>query len=199
MAQADDPAAGPVWLDLEHERLRRGEKPLHLRPKTFALPRHPVAHPGRVLSKGELMEAVWPKTAISDGVLMVSSNEVRQALGDMAQAPQYLDVLWRRRSLPAGPGGPGAALPRDGWCAAGRMAGAARPDLLVQMPALLAADALEAVQRRVLGATGRDDCARVTFFAKGCRCPRAVVCERSLSVRFCGSAPICCARRRPCF
>ena len=22
MAQADDPAAGPVWLDLEHEQLR---------------------------------------------------------------------------------------------------------------------------------------------------------------------------------
>ena len=114
MAQADDPAAGPVWLDLEHEQLRRGEKPLHLRPKTFALLRYPVAHPGRVLSKDELMEAVWPKTAISDGVLMVSSNEVRQTLGDMAHAPQYLDVLWRRRSLPAGPGGPGAALPRDG-------------------------------------------------------------------------------------
>ena len=153
MAPGDDPAAGPVWLDLEHEQLRRGDKPLHLRPKSFALLRYLVAHPGRVLSKDELVEAVWPKTAISDGVLMVSSNEVRQALGDMAQAPQYLDVLWRRRSLPAGPGGPGAALPRDGWCAAGRMAGAARPDLLVQMPALLAADALEAAQRRVLGAT----------------------------------------------
>jgi len=34
MAQADDPAAGPVWFDLEHEQLRRGDKPLHLRPKS---------------------------------------------------------------------------------------------------------------------------------------------------------------------
>ena len=96
MAQADDPAAGPVWLDLEHEQLRRGNKPLHLRPKSFALLRYLVAHPGRVLSKDELVEAVWPKTAISDGVLTVAINEVRQALGDMAQAPQYLETVHRR-------------------------------------------------------------------------------------------------------
>jgi Transcriptional regulatory protein, C terminal len=96
MAQADDPAAGPVWLDLEHEQLRRGNKPLHLRPKSFALLRYLVAHPGRVLSKDELVEAVWPKTAISDGVLTVAINEVRQALGDMAQASQYLETVHRR-------------------------------------------------------------------------------------------------------
>jgi DNA-binding winged helix-turn-helix (wHTH) protein len=226
MAQGNDPAAGPVWLDLEHEQLRRGDKALHLRPKSFALLRYLVAHPGRVLSKDELVEAVWPRTAISDGVLTVSINEVRHALGDAAQAPQYLEtvprrgyrwrgalpttapfpdlegsrpaaslapplpigreaevaqlknwlaqarrggrqvgfvtgeagigkttvvdalcgadrpgagpvagagavyrVLWRRRSLSPGPGGPGAALPRAGWRAPGRIAGAARPDL----------------------------------------------------------------------
>ena len=96
MAQADDPAAGPVWFDLEHEQLRRGDKPLHLRPKSFALLRYLVAHPGRVLSKDQLVEAVWPKTAISDGVLTVAINEVRHALGDMAQAPQYLETVPRR-------------------------------------------------------------------------------------------------------
>jgi hypothetical protein len=199
MKQADDPAAGPVWLDMEHEQLRRGEKPLHPGPKTFALLGYPVAHPGRVLSKDELMEAVWPKTAISDGALTMSSNEVRQALRDMPQAPQYLDVLWRRRSLPAGLGSLGQFCGgTDGARLVVWLAQHA-PTWLVQMPALLAADALKAVQRRVLGATGRDDCARVTFFAKRRRRPRAVVCERSLSDRFCGSAPICCARRRPCF
>ena len=68
MAQGDDPAAAPVWLDLEHEQLRRGDKALHLRPKSFALLRYLVAHPGRVLSKDELVQAVWPRTAISDAV-----------------------------------------------------------------------------------------------------------------------------------
>jgi DNA-binding winged helix-turn-helix (wHTH) protein/predicted ATPase len=95
MAQGDR-AAAPTWLDLEHEQLRRGDKLLHLRPKSFALLRYLVAHPGRVLSKDELVEAVWPKTAISDGVLTVSITEVRQALGDAAQAPQYLETVPRR-------------------------------------------------------------------------------------------------------
>jgi DNA-binding winged helix-turn-helix (wHTH) protein len=96
MAHGDNHAAGSVWLDLEHEQLRRGNKTLHLRPKSFALLRYLVAHPGRVLSKDELVEAVWPKTAMSDGVLTVSINEVRHALGDMAQAPQYLETVPRR-------------------------------------------------------------------------------------------------------
>ena len=33
MAQADNPEAGAVWLDLEHEQLWRGNQALHLRPK----------------------------------------------------------------------------------------------------------------------------------------------------------------------
>ena len=96
MAQADDPAAGAVWLDLEHEQLWGGGQARHLRPKSFALLRYLVAHPGRVLSKDELVQAVWPETAISDGVLTVSITEIRQALGDAVQAPQYLETVPRR-------------------------------------------------------------------------------------------------------
>ena len=96
MAQADDSAAGAVWLDLEREQLWRGDQARHLRPKSFALLRYLVAHPGRVLSKDELVQAVWPETAISDGVLTVSITEIRQALGDAAQAPQYLETVPRR-------------------------------------------------------------------------------------------------------
>src|SRR5215469_16854171 len=96
MAQGDAPAAAAVWLDLEREQLRRGDKTLYLRPKSFAVLRYLVAHPGRVLSKDELVEAVWSRTAISDGVLTVSIAEIRRALGDAVQAPQYLETLPRR-------------------------------------------------------------------------------------------------------
>lgn len=96
MAQGDVPAAGLVWLDLEREELRRGDTTLYLRPKSFALLRYLVAHPGRVLSKDELVEAVWPRTAISDGVLTVSIAEIRRALDDAAQAPQHLETVPRR-------------------------------------------------------------------------------------------------------
>jgi predicted ATPase/DNA-binding winged helix-turn-helix (wHTH) protein len=96
MAQADDTEAGAVWLDLEHEQLRRGSQALHLRPKSFALLRYLVAHAGRVVSKDELVQAVWTETAVSDGVLTVSITEIRQVLGDTAQAPQYLETVPRR-------------------------------------------------------------------------------------------------------
>ena len=85
-----------MWLDLEHERLWRGGQALHLRPKSFALLRYLVEHAGRVVSKDELVQAVWPETAVSDGVLTVSITEIRQVLGDTAQAPQYLETIPRR-------------------------------------------------------------------------------------------------------
>ena len=59
MAQADDPAAGAVWLDLEHEQLWGGGQAASAA-QSFALLRYLVAHPGRVLSKDELVQAVWP-------------------------------------------------------------------------------------------------------------------------------------------
>jgi DNA-binding winged helix-turn-helix (wHTH) protein/predicted ATPase len=96
MAQVDNPEAEAVWLDLEHEQLWRGAQALHLRPKSFALLRYLVAQPGRVVSKDELVQAVWPETAVSDGVLAVSITEIRQVLGDTAQAPQYLETVPRR-------------------------------------------------------------------------------------------------------
>jgi predicted ATPase/DNA-binding winged helix-turn-helix (wHTH) protein len=96
MAQVDDSEAAAVWLDLAHEQLWRGGQTLHLRPKSFALLRYLVAHAGRVVSKDELVQAVWPETAVSDGVLTVSITEIRQVLGDTAQAPQYLETVPRR-------------------------------------------------------------------------------------------------------
>jgi DNA-binding winged helix-turn-helix (wHTH) protein len=77
MAQADNPEAEAVWLDLEHEQLWRGAQALHLRPKSFALLCYLVAQPGRVVSKDELVQAVWPETAVSDGVLAVSIRHYR--------------------------------------------------------------------------------------------------------------------------
>ena len=65
MARRHDHAAGPVWLDLAHEQLWRGVEALHLRPKSFAVLRYLVAHPGRVVAKDELVQAVWPETAVS--------------------------------------------------------------------------------------------------------------------------------------
>src|SRR5918912_742644 len=61
-------------LDLEGEQLWRGVEALRLRPKSFAVLRYLVAHAGRVVRKEELMRAIWPDTAISDGMLNASKR-----------------------------------------------------------------------------------------------------------------------------
>lgn len=55
---------------------------IKLRPKTFEMLRLFAANPGRVLSKQELMEAVWPNVYVSEDSLFQCVREIRAALGD---------------------------------------------------------------------------------------------------------------------
>ena len=96
MAHAHEPQETPWRLDLAHERLWRGTEVVHLRPKSFAVLCYLVAHPERLLSKDELVQAVWPDTAVSDGVLTVCMAELRKVLGDTTQTPQYIETVPRR-------------------------------------------------------------------------------------------------------
>src|SRR5262245_6560379 len=59
MAQADNPEAEAVWLDLEHEQLWRGAQALHLRPKSFALLCYLVAQPGRASARPQWSTPLW--------------------------------------------------------------------------------------------------------------------------------------------
>jgi predicted ATPase len=81
---------------LVNERLWRGDQALALRPKTFALLRYLVAHPGQLLTKAVLLEALWPETMVSEVVLAVRIRELRQVLGDSAQAPRFIETVHRR-------------------------------------------------------------------------------------------------------
>src|SRR5207247_1678876 len=96
MEHDHDRKGAPWRLDLEHERLWRGTEILHLRPKSFAVLCYLVVHPERLLSKDELVQAVWPDTAVSDGVLTVCMAELRKVLGDTTRTPQYIETVPRR-------------------------------------------------------------------------------------------------------
>ena len=58
-------------LDLQGEGLWRGTEAVRLRPKSLAVLRYLVAHPGRVVTKDELLEAVWPDSVVSEAALTV--------------------------------------------------------------------------------------------------------------------------------
>jgi adenylate cyclase len=68
-------------LDVEGGRLLRDGNELALRPKTFAVLHHLVENAGRLVSKDELFETVWPGLAVTDDVLVQSIGELRRELG----------------------------------------------------------------------------------------------------------------------
>ncbi|WP_025035600.1 winged helix-turn-helix domain-containing protein [Bradyrhizobium sp. DOA9] len=70
-------------LDLHRAELRRADgTPIKLRPKTFEMLRLFATSGGRVLSKQELMEAVWPNVHVGEDSLFQCIRELRTALGD---------------------------------------------------------------------------------------------------------------------
>jgi len=81
-------------LDLNRGSLFLGRNEITLRPKTFAILRHLVENPSRLVSKDELFAAVWPNLAITDDVLVQSIGELRRALGD--DGPRLIRTIPRR-------------------------------------------------------------------------------------------------------
>ena len=65
-------------LDEPRAELRGpGGAPIKLRPKAFDLLRLLAANAGRVVSKQELMEAVWPNVHVSDDSLFQCIRQLR--------------------------------------------------------------------------------------------------------------------------
>ena len=70
-------------LDRQRARLRGPDgETIRLRPKSFDMLQLFVANPGRVLSKQELIEAIWPDVHVGEDSLFQCIREIRTALGD---------------------------------------------------------------------------------------------------------------------
>src|SRR5438067_2936294 len=81
-------------LDLTRGSLLRGNQEIKLPPKPYDALKYLVENPGRLISKRELIEALWPDTAVTDDSLVQCLGEVRRALGDEAQ--QIIKTVPRR-------------------------------------------------------------------------------------------------------
>jgi DNA-binding response OmpR family regulator len=64
--EAHEVQCGPFRVDLRNECVWDEAGALHLRPKTFAVLRYFVAHPDRLVTKDELLAAVWPETVVHE-------------------------------------------------------------------------------------------------------------------------------------
>ena len=70
-------------LDPERAELRAPDgETIRLRPKTLEILRLLAGNAGRVLSKQQLMEAVWPNVHVGEDSLFQCIREIRTALGD---------------------------------------------------------------------------------------------------------------------
>jgi predicted ATPase/DNA-binding winged helix-turn-helix (wHTH) protein len=76
--------------------LWQGNQLVPLPPKPFAVLAYLVARAGEVVTKDELLEAVWPETVVSEGVLKTCMGQVRQVLGETARTPRYIATVHRR-------------------------------------------------------------------------------------------------------
>jgi DNA-binding winged helix-turn-helix (wHTH) protein len=88
---------GPFRMDLAGEQLWRDDGALvALKPKTFAVLRYLTDHPGRLITKQELLDRLWSDMHVGDAVLKTQIREIRQALGDSVRAPRFIETAHRR-------------------------------------------------------------------------------------------------------
>src|SRR5262249_26104073 len=87
---------GPFRLDLANECLWQGTRAISLRPKPFAVLKLLVENAGQLVTKRQVLDAVWPGTYVSDAVLKDSIRQLREAFGDDAESPAYIETAHRR-------------------------------------------------------------------------------------------------------
>lgn len=81
-------------LDLDRSALVGPAGEIALRPKSFEVLRHLLLNAGRVVSKGELMQAVWPGVTVGDESLAQCISEIRRSLGD--DGPRIVKTVQKR-------------------------------------------------------------------------------------------------------
>lgn len=84
---------GPFRLDPAEHRLTREGTPVSLAPKAFELLLFLVQNPGRLLTKEQIMQAVWPGSFVEDANLTVSISLLRKVLGEKEGNLRYIETV----------------------------------------------------------------------------------------------------------
>ena len=77
---------GEYTLDMAQGCLRTADCEVDLRPKSFEVLRCLVENVGRLVTKDELIKAVWPNVTVTDESLARCISEVRRAIADADQS-----------------------------------------------------------------------------------------------------------------
>jgi DNA-binding winged helix-turn-helix (wHTH) protein/predicted ATPase len=87
---------GEWWVRQAEGVLRSDRKSVRLEPRVMDLLACLAARSGTVVSKDELLAAVWGGAFVEEGVLSQAIHSLRKALGDDARQPRYVQTLPKR-------------------------------------------------------------------------------------------------------
>jgi DNA-binding winged helix-turn-helix (wHTH) protein len=114
-------------VDTQRFELLQGDEPVHVEPQVFDVLAHLLANRDRVVTKAELLDAVWGDQFVSESALTTRIKQVRQAVGDTGRDQRVVRTAHGRgyqfvaaveaEALPAA-----GCVP--GWCGGGRLRGA---------------------------------------------------------------------------
>jgi len=164
---------GPFRIDEAEAQLHRNGDTVEVPPRAFQVLCELARHPGQLVTKDALLDAVWGHRHINESALKNVVNQLRHALGDDARDARYIQTAPRRGyrfiapvrdDIPVSVAG-ATALPQEP--AQGSLVG--RGAALARLQASLAA--ARGLQRQlvfVLGEAGAGKSALIERFTGGC-------------------------------
>src|SRR3954470_17907425 len=88
--------SGDLRIDLGRMSATRAGAPIPLEPKAFDVLVYLVRHGDRVVTKDELLDAVWTGTFVTPNVLTRAVAQIRKALGDESQDARFIETVAKR-------------------------------------------------------------------------------------------------------
>lgn len=85
--------SGRLYLDVREQRLFVKQTPVHLGPTAFHVLSVLMDQPQRLVTKEELIDAVWDGRAVTDAVITTAMREVRRAISDSARTPEFIETV----------------------------------------------------------------------------------------------------------
>ena len=85
-----------VLIDCYNFRIQKNGETRALTPRAFDVLLFLIENRGRVIEKQELFERIWKDAFVTDNALTRSIKEIRQATGDDADSPRYIETVPRR-------------------------------------------------------------------------------------------------------
>jgi DNA-binding winged helix-turn-helix (wHTH) protein len=81
-------------FDTDRRELHRGPDVVSIAPQVFDLLEYLIRSRERVVSKDDLINAVWSGRIVSDAALTTRLNAARSAIGDSGEEQRLIKTLW---------------------------------------------------------------------------------------------------------